>query len=144
MQTRIFKSYGEMERVHQEDFNDFPVVWLFGNKSDEEILKEVSKIGAKSIGECVSIGAGGVIKRSDIPALDRMMKRHERERTLYANNEDHLAEMILAEMSNHEYAYTHNAEEVLRALCRNESAFKDPKFVRAWEKAEKECEDAFA
>lgn len=137
---RVFDSYTEMEKAHQEDVNKFPIAWMFGPKTDEEIKECLSKIGAKSLEECVSILGGGIIREADVQSLFKMFGRQERERKAFAKTEKHLCDMILTEMKNHEYGYTRDPEDTLSALGKTmDDIVGDTAFSRAWKKAEKAC-----
>jgi len=137
---RVFDSYIEMEKAHQEDVNKFPIVWMFGTKSDEELNERLSQIGAKHIHECVGIPGGGVIRKADAKSLLEMLNKHERERKAFAKAEKNLYDMILTEMKNHEYGYTLEPEDTLLALGKTKDDLTgDSAFGKAWKKAEKAC-----
>ena len=137
---RTFDSYAEMEKAHQEDVNKFPIVWMFGTKTDEEMKECLSQIGAKHINECVGIPGGGMIRKADVGNLRKMFDKHERERKAFAKTEKNLYDMIITEMKNQEYGYTLDPEDTLLALGKTRDDLTgDSAFSRAWKKAEKAC-----
>lgn len=143
---RRFETYEAMEITHHDDVNNFPMVWMFGQKTDEEILECISKIGAKSLDDCVGIGAGGLILKADKQKYLDMFKRHDEERKIFSESEKNLYEMILHEMYNYEYGYTCDPHDTLLALGKTEKDLEtDEKFRRAWNKAKKivldDCDD---
>ncbi len=141
---REFANYAEMTAAHQKDFNEFPIVYMFGRKSDEEIRKILEPIGAKCLEECVSVyGCGDVMRKADLPRFKDMCRTHRAERDKFMTSHEHLVDMFLTEMDNHEYSYTHRAEDVLEALALRDEALEDPRIRKAWEEAEKRCQDAF-
>lgn len=144
-EIRKFETYADMEKAHQEDVNNFPMVYMFGPKTDKEILECISKIGAKSLDECMGNGAGGLILKSDKQRYLDMFRRHNQERQLFSSTDEGLYRMILSEMYNHEYGYTTDPEDTLMALGKDFSDLEtDRKFKRAWAKAEKECFRTFS
>lgn len=140
MDIRTFKTYAEMDATHQNDVNNFPIVWMFGRKTDDEILEEISKIGAKSLDECMSICGGGVILKADEQKYDDMWKQHALEREAFTKSENNLFQMILSEMENHEYGYSRDPYDTLCAIGKTYKDLEnDEAFRKAWKKAEKEC-----
>lgn len=140
MDIRNFETYIDLQIEHQKDVDNFPMVWIFGTKTDKEILECISKIGAKSLNDCVENGAGGLILKSDKQKYLDMFKIHELERKAFAESENNLYKMILSEMYNHEYGYTRDPYDTLIALGKSILDLEtDKKFNRAWCKAEEEC-----
>lgn len=138
---REFSSYREMSAVHQKDINEFPMIFLFGKHTDEELKVELARIGAKSIKECCSVfGAGDIINRKDKAKLLELLNQQHKEREHFAESENNLLQMILSEMNNHEYSYTRDPYDTLMALGRSMQDFDtDEKFSRAWAKAQITC-----
>lgn len=140
MEIRSFETYTDLQVAHQKDVDNFPMVWMFGQKTDEEVIECISKIGAKSLDDCIGNGAGGLILKSDKQKYLDMFKLHELERKAYSESEDNLYKMILSEMYNHEYGYTRDPYDTLLALGRSMKDFEhDEKFNHAWCKAQEEC-----
>lgn len=139
-EVREFSDYIEMQKAHQDDVDAFPMVFMFGQKTDEEIKTELAKIGARNLSECISVmGCGDVMRKADVPAWERLCSRHDEERKKFSESEERLVEMIYNEMCNHEYGYTQEPEDTLRALGKTLRAFEDETFLRAWRKAEARC-----
>lgn len=141
MEIKEYKSYAEMEAAHQKEVNDFPMCWMFGIKSEEEIKEAIkSSLGADSLSECIGNGAGGLILAADKDKYLAMFARQKEEKELFAKNAKNLEEMILREMNNHEYSYTQNPHDTLLALGRSFKDFDTDKvFSKAWAKAQKIC-----
>lgn len=137
---REFESYAEMVKAHQEDISKFPITYMFGRKSDEEIKEELKKIGATCMAECVSVmGCGDIMRRVDVPLWVKLCKVHSEERTFFMSNKKHLVDAIYSEMCNHEYSYTGDKEETLHALGKRCNDLENETFRKAWEEAEKKC-----
>ena len=133
---RIFDSYDALQKAHQEDISNFPILWLFGKKSDAELAEAISKIGAKSVDELVGIGGGGYIHKEKKEDFLTMMQNHGEERNKFSSNKNNLVEVIFSEMCNHEYAYTQDPEDTLNALGKTYKDLQNPDFKKAWKLAE--------
>ena len=139
-EVREFASYTDMQVAHQKDVNEFPMIFLFGNKNDEEIKAELAKIGATKLAECVHIGAGAIMRKADVPAWTALGKRHTAEKKRFSETESNLVQMIYSEMCNHEYGCTCDKYDTLQALGKTERDLTiDERFRNAWKKAEKRC-----
>ena len=140
-EIREFTSYEEMKDVHQKDVNDFPMIFLFGKKSDAELKRILAKINATTLDECISVcGAGDVMNKADLPKWKELCIRHDEERKCFIEKENNLVEAILYEMYAHEYSYTQDPEDTLMALGRTyEDLENDLLFNRAWAKAQNKC-----
>lgn len=141
MELREFSSYKEMQEVHQKDIEAFPITYMFGTKSDEEIKEELSKIGAKCMAECVSVfGCGDIVRRVDVPKLKGLLNTHNQERFKLYEKDKLFEDAILYEMNNHEYSYTGDKGDTLEALGYTLKAYYNNERVREiWKKAEKRC-----
>lgn len=139
MELRTFESYTDLEIAHQKDINEFPITYMFGHKTDEEIKEELAKIGATDLSECCSVfGCGDVLRKADVPKLKELFALHDAERKLFTESEENLTQMIEKEMWNHEYGYTRDPYDTLTALDKTyDDLEKDEKFARCWKKAEK-------
>lgn len=137
--------YETLKKKHQEDYNDFPFGWAFGEKQFAQLM-EKWKIKAEDISaSVVSIGAGGYIKRSDLPALESMLERHRKETQAAIDadqtGEGFIKEMFVYELRNHEYSYTGDASDTLRACGVSEEDLRNkPNLARGLKLAKKQVE----
>ena len=69
-------NYQEFKKRTQNEFNTLPLMFAFSNEQFEEGKK---KLCVKDDKELVSIGGGGFIKKTDVPLLDEMINRHNKE-----------------------------------------------------------------
>jgi hypothetical protein len=115
-------SYKVLKDRQQEEVNSFPMVFAF---SDEQFKEAMEKLGFSFesrdyIGNVVSIGGGGYIRKSDSEALHEMMDRHENELVDAIEGDEtgggFILDMFSYELSNHEYGYTREYEPALEAL----------------------------
>ena len=106
------ETYSELKIRHSQEFNNFPICFAFSN---EQLEKALLKLGAKKE-DCVSIGAGGIVKKTDRKSFDNLMTRHDTEYKDAFKNNAVLIEAIVSELSNHEYGYTYDATDTIEAL----------------------------
>ena len=138
-EIRQFESYAEMSAVHQKDVDNFPMCFIFGRKSDEDIREELYKsLGTRDLNDVMKSPYGGIILKKDLSAMIEMFKHHDRERDYFNRSFDKLVESIKSEMYNHEYSYTLDPMDTLMALGKTTKAFQDYRFKKAFETAEKQ------
>ena len=155
MNLRTFNTYTDLQVAHQKEVNEFPFIWVFAF-SENDFIKKISEEIVKRKPQCTgittmrgvkkhvtSIGAGGYVFKEDVTTMNEMFKLHEAERLSFMKKENHLVEMILYEMNNHEYGYTRYPYDTLIALGKTEKDLEDERFYSAWKKAEKKCFDCF-
>lgn len=95
------QAYLDLKDRHQEEFNEFPIIYAFDEQRLEEGLK---KLGAKRE-DCISyMGIGDVMRKSDIPAFEALMKAHHDELREAMLDKEFAEVAFLYEMDNHEYA----------------------------------------
>ena len=137
-EIRQFQSYDDMAIAHQKDVDDFPVCWIFGSKTTEEIKEELFKaLGTRKFEDVMKSPYGGIIRKSDYEDLEAMFAHHATERKHFWENEDNLTQAIVREMYNHEFGYTQVPMDTLMALGKTANAFLDEKFARCWDRAKK-------
>lgn len=146
MELRIFASYEEMKKAHQEDVNNFPMYWGFGPKTEEQLADELfTALGTRNVSDCVGNGFGGLILKSDRQRFNDMWDRHDRERELFNTSRDNFLQSIMSEMWNHEYAYTGDPEDTLHALGKTmDDLYTDLAFREIWKKAEAQVYSEYA
>lgn len=108
--------YLQMKKAHQEEVNNFPMVFAFSKQQFEEAM---SKLGLTStdIDKICSIGGGGIIRKTDVDSLKSMFDKHNKEKQEAINNDDeYIFQMFNYELSNHEYCYTGSISDTLDAL----------------------------
>lgn len=72
--------YKELQDKHQQEFNDFPIVFAFGREQFEKEMRSLG-LGPSETDKIYALGdTGGFYRRTDAPRLQEMFDRHERER----------------------------------------------------------------
>lgn len=106
------ETYVQLRNRHQEEVNNFPIGFAFNDKQLEE---ELQRLETKA-SDCISIGAGGFIRKKDKEIFVTMMRRHKKEMKEAMKDEEFAYQAFLCELQNHEYSYTEDPEDALNAL----------------------------
>lgn len=113
-------NYLEMKERHQQEVNEFPLMFAFSNKQFDEGMR---KLGLKptDTDKIYKLGsAGGYYKKSDSKALHEMFAMHEQEKQKAIENdttgEGYIYDMFNYELANHEYCITYDITDTIEAL----------------------------
>jgi hypothetical protein len=115
-------SYKELKNRHQEEVNNFPMVFAFSDEQFEEAMEKLgfSLANRDYVGNVASIGGGGYIRKADAEALHEMFDRHENELVDAIESDEtgegFIYDMFMYELANHEYGYTGELEPTLESL----------------------------
>ena len=109
--------YIELKQKQQDEINNFPMAFAF---SDKQLENAMQQLGVTSTDELLSIGGGGLIRKSDRELLKQLSDRQEKELWEHINadktGDGFIYDMFLYELDNHEYIITYDVEETLDAL----------------------------
>lgn len=122
--------YLRLVNTHQQEINDFPIMYAFNDKQFAEGMK---KLGFKEneTNKIYSISGGGFIRRKDAAAFGEMIERHEREMKEAFQDDEFVYEAFLYELGNHEFCITYEYEPTLSALGLTEDeVLKDERLLR--------------
>jgi hypothetical protein len=112
-------TYLILKRKHQEDVNNFPMVFAFSNKQFEEAMEKLGLTVADT-DKIYSIGGGGYMRKTDSEAWSEMLDRHSKEMKEAIDSdstgEGFIFDMFAHELANHEYSYTGEIDPTLDAL----------------------------
>jgi len=112
-------TYLTLKRKHQEEVNNFPIVFAFSAKQFEEAMTKLGLTVADT-DKIYSIDGGGYIRKTDSETFSEMVERHDKEMKDAINSdltgEGFIFEMFSYELSNREYGYTGDIEPTLDAL----------------------------
>ena len=129
-------NYKEFKERKQKEFNTLPLMFAFSNEQFEEGKK---KLCVKDDKELVSIGGGGFIKKTDVPLLDKMIDRHNKEYEELMQNDEFVYSAFYYELANHEFCITLDPEDTLEALCLTvEEMENDPRLMKIFLKAKRD------
>lgn len=139
-------AYAEMKKQHQQEVNDFPMFFAFNDKQFAEGMK-ILGLEPSDTDKIYSLrGTGGFYRKSDSQALHDMFERHEQEmkEKIEADQtgEGFIYEMFDYELANHEYGYTRDISDAIRALGLTVDEINaNPKMLHGLKKACKEQEE---
>ena len=105
------ENYSELKARQQEEINAFPMAFAF---SDNQLKEALEKLNA-SKSEVLSIGGGGIIRKSDKAGFSELFQRHMSEQEAKLDNDEYLYSMFLYELANHEYCITFDLDPTLSA-----------------------------
>ena len=139
-------AYAEMKKKHQQEVNDFPMFFAFSDKQFAEGMKSLG-LEPEDTDKIYSLrGTGGFYRKSDSQKLHDMFARHEQERkdaiAADQTGEGFIYEMFDYELANHEYGYTRDISDAIRALGLSvDEINSNPKMLHGLKKARKEQEE---
>lgn len=111
--------YYALKQQHQEEVNNFPMVFAFSDKQFEEAMEKLG-LTVEDTDKIYSIGAGGYIRKTDSDALKEMRSRQDEAMSEAIRNDTtgdgFIFDMFSYELANHEYGYTGDIEPTLDAL----------------------------
>lgn len=116
---KMSNKYAELKARHQSEVNDFPMSFAFNKQQLEEGLRKLGLEPTDTDKVC-SIGGGGFIRKTDSDALFNMFTRHKDEfKAAVEADKDgtgFVYQMFRNELANHEYGYTYELDDTLRAV----------------------------
>lgn len=136
------ESYRELRERQQQEVNDFPLGFAFGNKQFEEMMERWGLDAKKDsdLAQVASLFGGAYILKKDVPAYKNMSRRHREELAAAIEadetGEGFIYQMFLQELNAHEFGYTGDTSDALEVLGYTaEQVVGDPKLKRGIEKA---------
>ncbi len=124
-------TYQEMIEKHRAELNAFPMAFAFNR---EQFTEGLQKLNA-SPAECLDIGGGGFIRKSDLTEFESMFDRHAAERSAAFQDAETLTAAIRYELGNHEYGLTRDPAPALDRLGINR---EDPHVEKCYQTARRE------
>ena len=113
-------AYKVLRDRQQEEFNSIPLGFAFGQKQFDELLARWEITADEAPLKIAAIGAGGYIRKKDIPLLKEMSTRHREEMAAAIagdkTGEGFIRDMFFYYLNNHEYCITYDTTDALEAL----------------------------
>ncbi|PAV30218.1 hypothetical protein CIL05_07055 [Virgibacillus profundi] len=135
--------YSQLKQAHEKEVNSFPMKFAF---SDDQFNQSMQELGLTKddTDKVISIGAGGFIRKIDIEAYRELFARMEREHDQAIENDTtgtgFIKDMFKYELGNHEYGYTYEINDTLRALSLTyEEVKQSDKLQQGLKLATEEC-----
>ena len=114
-------AYMELKNRHQKEVNAFPMFFAFDREAFNKGMESFGLNPDETNKISMFGSSGGYFLKSDSGRLDEMFDRHERERkeaiTGDTTGKGYILQMFKYELANHEYSYTQDTEDTLKALC---------------------------
>lgn len=112
-------TYKDLKDKHQNEFNAFPMFFAFSDMQFDEGMEKLG-LDREDTEQIYSMGMGGYYRKSDAEAFKEMLERHAQEMSdaveADETGEGFILDMFKYELANHEYGYTYDVEDTLRAL----------------------------
>lgn len=106
------ETYREMRQRHADEIGKFPMAFAFSEKQLEEAERELHADRS----ELVSLFAGAVVRRADLPAWEEMEARHASEMDAGLARYGFALSAFRSAFADHETAYTCDAHDALASL----------------------------
>ena len=112
-------TYSELKERQQQEINAFPFIWAFNESQLADGMRRLGLDPEKDKDKLCSIGAGGVIRKTDADAMREMFARHRRDlqEAIAADKtgDGFIYDMLSTELANHEYSYTGDVTDAVNA-----------------------------
>ena len=110
------ETYKEMKDRQQSEYNNFKGVFYAFN--EQQFNKGMKKLGLEKddLNKIYRIGAGGYLLKTKDEEFKNMLDRFDKEQKERMNDLNFCISMFKYEMYNHEYSYTWELDDTLRAL----------------------------
>ena len=112
-------TYTALKERQQQEINAFPFIWAFNESQLADGMRRLGLDPEKDKDKLCSIGAGGVIRKTDADAMREMFARHRRElqEAIAADKtgDGFIYDMFSTELANHEYSYTGDVTDAVNA-----------------------------
>lgn len=112
-------AYLALKQKHQEQVNNFPMVFAFSDKQFEEAMEKLG-LTKDDTDKVFSLGHGGIMRKTDSEAFSTMFTKHAREMKEAIESdttgEGFILDMFVYELANHEFSYTWETQPTLDAL----------------------------
>ena len=109
--------YEELKAKHQQEVNNLPIYFAFGQKQINEIIEKLGFKDEEELKKNVfTIGAGSIILNKDKDKVLNTFLEHDKEMIKAFENDDFLLSAFEYELANHEYIITYDITDTLGAL----------------------------
>jgi hypothetical protein len=139
-------TYLTLKQKHQAEVDAFPMAFAFSDKQFEEAMAKL-ELKAKDTDKVLSIGGGGIIRKTDREAFHYMFAKNEIAKKEAIDGDltgdGFIFDMFSYELANHEYGYTWDVEPTLEALGLTMDEVKaDKKLLHGLTKARKSVRES--
>jgi hypothetical protein len=103
----------ELKDAGSKRINAFPIGFAFSQKQFEDVKIKLGVTDTNDL--CRTIG-GGIIRKTDLPALKELLAAIEKEREDWLKIDENLIDALRYELGNHEFCYTGDTSDALDAV----------------------------
>lgn len=129
--------YTSLLEEQDKRFKEFPIIFAF-NKN--QFTEGMQKLNVESATELVSIGAGGIIRKTDLADFRKMLTTFEQEKNRARLDDEYVLEMFRYELDNHEWPIAQDIEPVLMACGLSEKeVYEDARLSEILADAKIDC-----
>jgi len=109
-------THTELKKIHSNQISNFQgLFWAFNKDQFSEGLKKVGFEKGKD--KIVDIGMGcGFVLKSKMKDFKLIIENQKKERLDFKKDRKNLLDALIYELINHEYGYTYDTDDALRAL----------------------------
>lgn len=107
--------YSEMKSKHRDEFDALPIYFAFNDKQFEEAMTKMG-LTVDDTDKVARIPAGGFCLKTNVKMVLDTFLRHEQEHAAALIDPEYVYEMFFYELNNHEYGYTWDESDTIRAL----------------------------
>lgn len=122
-------TYPELKAKHQEEVDDFPMYWAFGDDQWKKLLDRFNLTEEEAKEKLIRGPAGSIMFKEDYEAFKNMINTHneeiEEQIDFDVDGTGFVKSMFLYEMANHEYGYTRDLTDTLDALNITQKDFEE-------------------
>lgn len=130
----MMNEYQQLMDRQQEEYNRFPMFFAFSPEDFDRGLLQIG-LSHEASDQVKSIGHGGFIRKADEAQYLAMSRRHYEELQNAISSDstgtDFIYDMFHAELANHEYSYTGEPEEAIRACGLSKKDFEGNPALKA-------------
>jgi len=108
--------YYEFLKIQEKEFKAFSDEYLDYAFDQKQLKKAMQNLKVKIKTELINLGAGCIIKKINLEKYKNLKNKQFKELLKKYEDDDFLFEAFKFELSNHEYIYNQDDEEVLGVL----------------------------
>lgn len=130
-------AYLELMKKHQNEINNFPLGFCFGNEQYEDMMAKWNLDPVKDKNKIYSLGYGAYVRKEDASAFHDMLVRHNEELMALRNNIKEMEDAFYYEMCNHEYGINEQGDwDVLNCFAKHELTYRGNELYGSEERLE--------
>lgn len=132
-------NYQELKQKHQKEVNDYLKDTAFFAFSNEQMQEGIKRLNVSPDNKIFELGAGGYMLSSAKNGWLELLKNQKQELKDFRKKQKNLKDLIMTELSNHEYIYSQDDDLILEVCGISKDEFENDANLRSiYKKARKE------